>query len=447
MHERTERAIARLLFVFCCAIPTFFTFAIVFVSWTPWYHNRQLAEIQARLSRETGLVVTVDDFEQISPYRMCLHRVCIHEPETNLEVAKVERITWICEDERIGVRIEKPELQSPQLAHAWQLVHDRFLCRPKLTKVPVKITANDLTIHSETGSMSMSDLLMWIKPRPHSVEATLQCLTPGRNRFPVNVTAIRDRSTDKPKTRWTLETGPTALPCSALAGYLPLLKRLGSDAEFTGKLTWESEFSGGWSVDLGGARFSSIDLGSVFEDLPHSIRGKADLVLDRCQIVPGQSVNLSGTVRSTKGWIRSSLLSAMENELGFVVDQQAVQNPSGEVFYELMALHFQMNGWDLSLRGACNKEKFYEFVRQDIALYGPRRELALSDGRSIAAIRLAHAIAPQHSEVVPISKQTAGLVELFVPPSQPVAPNEAGGPPSGNVRAAHWSDGQPIEHR
>jgi hypothetical protein len=440
MHERTERAIARLLFVFCCAVPTFFTFAIVFVTWTPWYHNRQLAALEANWSLETGLIVTIEDFDRVSPYRWSLREVRVHEPETELEVAHVRQLDWICEDDRIGISIHHPELQSAQLHSAWQLIHDRFLCRPELTKVPVNIRTNALTVHSKTGSVTMRELDTWIRPRPNSVEATLQGSVAGNSRFPINVAVTRDRSTDEPKTLWTLETGPTPLPCSALAGYLPLMKRLGADAEFSGTLHWESEKNGGWSVDLGGARFNSVDLGTLFEDLPHSMRGKADVTFDTCRIVPQQIVDLSGTIRSSGGWIRTSLLQAMNEELGFAVQPESLNDPDGEVFYELLALHFAVSKGDMQLTGVCNQQEYYERVAPGFALLGRNVGLAISNGETIPSTRLAHAVAPQHSESVPISGQTAGLLNLFVPPNRPKFNVEGQLPSSRIKRVDHWSD-------
>ena len=55
MHERTQRAMARLMFVFCCAIPTLVTISVIVFTWTPWYHHRCLSQIEAKLSDETGL--------------------------------------------------------------------------------------------------------------------------------------------------------------------------------------------------------------------------------------------------------------------------------------------------------------------------------------------------------------------------------------------------------
>ena len=445
MHERTERAIARLLFVFCCAVPTVLTLFVVLVTWTPWYHHRQLAALEAAFSEQTGLIIKIDDFQRVSPYKWLLRHVRIYEPETELEVASVRQVEWLSDDDRIGIRIRQPKLQSTQLRQAWKLVHDRFLCRPELTKLPVEILANDMTIESDTGSLSMHDVAVWIKPRPTSVEASLRGLPAGRTRNPFRIDVTRDRSTDIRKTRWTLETGPTPLPCSAIAGYLPLLKRLGPESEFSGQLTWEFDSEGGWSVDLSGARFNQIELAEVFENLPHSVRGKADLVLDRCRIIPGKDVDMAGTIRANNGWIRTSLLRSMNAELNFAVDRDALVDPNGEVFYELLAVHFDLKNWLLKLKGVCGNQEYYEGVEPGIALFRRDRYLARSMGEPIKAIQLAHAIAPRHSELVPLSAQTSGLMELFVPPGHPTA---EGTIPNPRIRRVdHWSGGEPIRQR
>jgi hypothetical protein len=218
------------------------------------------------------------------------------------------------------------------------------------------------------------------------------------------------------------------------------MKRLGTDAEFSGTLHWESEKNGGWSVDLGGARFNSIDLGTLFEDLPHSMRGNADVVFNTCRIVPKQIVELSGTIRSSGGWIRSSLLHAMKQELGFAVQPDALNDPDGEVFYELLALHFAVSKGDMQLTGVCNQQEYYERVAPGFALLGRNVGLAMSNGETISSTRLAHAVAPKHSESVPISGQTAGLLNLFVPPNRPKFSSEGQLPSSRIKRVDHWSD-------
>ena len=63
-------------------MPTSLTFLCVLVTWTPWYHNRALRTIQAGLSRETGLIVEIEDFQRASPSTIHLHDVRVLEPET-----------------------------------------------------------------------------------------------------------------------------------------------------------------------------------------------------------------------------------------------------------------------------------------------------------------------------------------------------------------------------
>ncbi|NNE00854.1 MAG: hypothetical protein HKN47_26360 [Pirellulaceae bacterium] len=444
MHERTERAIARLLFVFCCAVPTGFVVLMILVSWTPWVHHRQLRALESQLSRDTGLVVQIEDFDRVSPTKWSLQNLVLIEPETLLEVARVRKVTWLQEDDRIGISLHQTEIQSPQIEHAWQLVHDRYLCRPELTQVPMQLSAIDVTIHSDTGSLPLPSVDAWIKPRPNSVQATIHCVQAGRSQSPIKVSVIRDRGSEIPRTQWTLETGPTALPCSALAGYFPLLERLGPDAEFLGTLQWELQRDGAWSIDLGGSRFTQIELSRLFEDLPHRFTGTADLALERCWVVPNEAVNISGSLRAHNGWMGRSLLRSLQEELDFAVDVDSIQARAGDIPYDLVSLHFDMTDWQLRLHGTCSGQRGYELLQPGIVICGHDRPLARSSENAIASIQLAHAIAPDHSELVPISRQTAGMLDLFVPPSHATPINPQAQPSPRIKRAAHWSGGELI---
>jgi hypothetical protein len=88
----------------------------------------------------------------------------------------------------------------------------------------------------------------------------------------------------------------------------------------------------------------------------------------------------------------------------------------------------------------CNQQEYYERVAPGFALLGRNVGLAISNGETIPSTRLAHAVAPQHSESVPISGQTAGLLNLFVPPNRPKFNVEGQLPSSRIKRVDHWSD-------
>ncbi len=53
MHERTQRAVARLLFAFACALPTAITLMLVMVTYTPWYQTWLRERVIQELSDRT----------------------------------------------------------------------------------------------------------------------------------------------------------------------------------------------------------------------------------------------------------------------------------------------------------------------------------------------------------------------------------------------------------
>ncbi len=426
MHERTQRAIARMTFVFCCAVPTLVTCVIIAVTWTPWWHRRSLAAIEASLSRDTGLVLQIADFKRAAPSTLCLYGVEIFEPETGHEVARVREIQWVQRGQEVSILLQQPELQSSELAHTWKMIHDRFVCRPEQTSSAVQLAANDLTIHSRTGPLTLRDVDAWIRPRvgENAVEATIQCLPATthlaamiQSPSPVNITVVRDRGGDAPSTSWTLSTGETALPCSALAEYLPQLERLGSDAMFSGSMRWSLR-PNGWTIDLGGSRFTDIALGQWLENLPHRLTGTATIQLERCRVVCEQRVtnvvDIAGSLRARDGLVGPSMFASARRHLGF-----AVADVDSVVAYDRIALGFNLNGPLLHLEGVCRTEVGYEGLHSGVVLCAGGHPLAESSGETLQATQLQAAFAPGHSVMVPLSRQTSPLMDILMPPSRP----------------------------
>ena len=63
MHERTRRAVARLLFVLVCALPTLAVFFFVLITFTPWFADYRRACLERELSLRIGLAVEIDAVE------------------------------------------------------------------------------------------------------------------------------------------------------------------------------------------------------------------------------------------------------------------------------------------------------------------------------------------------------------------------------------------------
>ena len=341
MHERTQRAIARLLFVFCCALPTVATVFCVLATWTPWYHARVLRGLENQVSVASGMIVQVDDFRRSAPSTVHLSGVRIINPETLHDVAKVREVQWSERSNEVAIQLHQPELQSSQLQSAWKLIHDRLLCNPERTNRPVRFVANDLTIHSDDGAVTLRDIGASIRPNGNSVEAAVECIPANHHASsPVTVTVNRDRDNGIPTTRWVLDTGRTPLPCSALSDYLPALQSLGSEAEFIGTMRWQSD-SSDWIVDLSGATFDKVALDRLLEKQSHRLSGRATIQLDRCRIDPGQRhSDIVGSVRARDGRIGRSLLLSAQQHLGF-----EVRFPDGvdDVSFDLLAIAFNVN--------------------------------------------------------------------------------------------------------
>lgn len=438
MHERTQRAISRLLFVFCCALPTAFTLLCVIVTWTPWFHHRALRKLENDISRASGMIVRIESFHRAAPSTVHLSNVRILNPETLREVASVREVDWDGGRNEVAILLHQPKLQSRQLESAWKLVHDRFLCDPVRTEVPVRFAANDLTIESRSGAMTFSDVGAWLRPNGKSVDAVVQGLTANNiSGQPVTVRVSRIRDIAPPSTRWLLDSGTTPLPCSALAEYFPAMTRLGPEAEFLGKLRWQSD-SKHSLVDLGGSQFRNVALDRLFEDQSHRLSGLATIDFAHCHVNPSEDrSDIVGTIRIKNGQIgRSLLLSAQEN-FGFRV---GVPPGVGDVPFDSIAIGFNINNTELSLDGICRSEPGQENVGDDVVMSMDGMAVVHSTRQPLNAIDTIALIAPDHAVPVPMSGQTGWLTSVLIPPSRAKSRGE------NRIRSARaWEGGPTIE--
>lgn len=416
MHERTQRAIARLMFVFCCAVPTILTLLVVLIALTPWKHRRTLAWLESELSADTELVIEIEDFDRPTPNSYDLHQVKVLHPETLNEIAQVRLVQWVKNDEGMALVLHQPELQASELSGAWHLIHDQFLCRPDRTAVPAQISANDLTIHSAAGGTTF-DAKAWIEPREQAVEAIVQC-TPAEAQSgeTIDISIRRDRK-GTPRTQWTLDTHGATLRCAVLADYLPVLKRLGSEALFSGVMRLQPD-ADNWWIDLSGSQFQDIWLDRVFEGNAY-LRGKANVQLERCRIdLSKQLSDIAGSFWARNGAISQRLLYASREHFQFAVHPEALPEPN--LTFDLIALEFDLNSTQLKLNGICRNDQQYNGFPAGVVLCRDQIPLVQSPGTTIDALQIANVFAPDHAVRVPISDQTRWLMNVLVPPSRPL---------------------------
>ncbi len=416
MHERTQRAFARLVFVCCCAVPTSLVLFTILLTWTPWYHHRCLTEITASIAKDTGFLIEIEDFHRPQPSKLELHNVRVIDPETKHEIAKVYRVSWIQVNDGVSIVLHQPELQSAELAHTWRLIHDRFLCQSICVSTPVRFAANDLTIHSPHGPTTLRDVDAWIEPEEKLTRATVQCQPTNQSgERGVRIEVVRDRSGTAPVTTWTMETGDASLPCSALSPYCESLALLGQNAMFSGTMRWSMSADGSW-IDLGGSRFESVDLGTVFQRLPHPLTGIASLRFSRGKIHPGKAVDVIAELRAKNGMVGTSLLTALQKDLAMKVSTE-LSNPR-PVAYDHLAIQFQIFGSQMTLDGICRTELGLESLPSGVVFCTDGYPMVEAQELKMPSTALANVVAPSHSVMVPISEQTSQLMQWLLPPSR-----------------------------
>ncbi len=380
---------------------------------------------RARDSRVVGsnrLLVQIDQLEYPAPGTVRLTGVRLVEPETLAEVARVRIVTWVTTDQRTAVRLSQPELQSARLPYAWKLVHDRFLCQPQSTKTPIRLAADDLTIHSHAGSTTLREVAAWLRPVESGVEASLKCLPANASTtvMPLDADAfkvevVRNRAGKDAETQWTLSTGNVPLVCSALADYFPAMQRLGSDATFAGTMKWRVSDSR-WDLDLGGSVFENIELSQLLRGTPYRLTGRVALRLSRCRLDPGQQLDVAGTIVGESGHLSHSLLERLQHGLQFTINPKL--QPAQDWPYESLALRFDFQGSAMTLEGICNRQQGWEGVTPGVAIVSQGRSLCAVRSENQSYVSLIRTLWPEPGELLPVSSQTSWLLKILPPPPQ-----------------------------
>ena len=182
-----------------------------------------------------GLTVTFESYQHPAPDHWVFGNPNLRHPETLKLVGKVREAHWLIQGNEARMLLEQPELEANQIVALWKSIHDRFLCYPDNLKYPLSIAANDLTIQSGNHSFTLSDLDAWVENSQTESSIALQLhLADGLSHAPMMMKVQRNRDTVEAaqtittSTSVSLNTNGTALPCSAVADFLPAIESLGS---------------------------------------------------------------------------------------------------------------------------------------------------------------------------------------------------------------------------
>lgn len=407
MHERTERALCRLAFLVLCALPTFAIMAITFVTWTPWYHQRQIRKLEQVLTQRLGVTVAIADMQRPTPTAWQLFDVKLSDPETGSRVATVRRASYVKVAGEVRLHLAQPEIQSNQLNLVWRVIHDRFLCQPDLLGQRLRLRAQDLSLLSHPQGMTLSPVDVWIEPRADETRAVAQFFLAGWNpdEKPAQLAVTRFRGEDKPRTVWELQTGSSPLPCSVLADHLPVMRRLGVDAEFRGLLRWQLNRED-YSVKLSEAHFTKVNMLELFEPFDYHVSGMGTIDLQSLVRHSGRPISEAvGKLTIVDGRVEVGLLRRLVQSLN-------AQMPSLEaadrerIDCDLVAAEFQLFGNEVQVAGTCYRQPNYESSSPGTAIIANNRPLLSLDPRHwIASSELTSTIDPRGRVGLPLGNQ------------------------------------------
>ena len=137
----------------------------------PTYQRHQAKLWEQLLSSRLGVSVKVAAYESRAPERFALHEIRLNHPETGANIGRVRMAEVQRSDGEWAIRLTQPELEECELATAWKIAHDWFLCRPQTGAKAARVGMSELTIRTGQGKQRvLRDVTTTLLP---ATEATL----------------------------------------------------------------------------------------------------------------------------------------------------------------------------------------------------------------------------------------------------------------------------------
>lgn len=393
IHESTQRSWVRLAFVFGIFLPTLSCILYGITVRTPWYQAYQGYRMGQRLSQALGMTVTVARSWNPSPYRCVLDEVIVFDHETHKEILRVSQVNAEWKGQGWDLRMHQPTLQGEQLASAWRMIHDWYLCRTENRTGKVRLVSPQLEVMNSVHSPALLDLEILIDPDPRSMHTTVRYRQSNDAQSEgVRIDLVRHHDPNVPNTEVVLQSGTTKIPCSLLADYIPSLQSLGEQAYFQGTLRWKQDGFGQWEIRTDAqhpSAFGNIQGNAISSWVaPNAITGRFQLALQELWIQNGQCVRIAGQCTSSEqgGYIQKELLlRSTQAQLGRAIAGK-IEQKNPEVWYTDLAMEFDLSATGLTLRGLLiPRESQYRAYRamittkEETLLFDPDQALTLQN--------------------------------------------------------------------
>lgn len=326
IHESTARRLCQLAFLLLGALPVAVCLAWSGLGFLPAYQRSLAHRWERLLSDQLGVHVRVARYEAQAPERFRLHGIELRHPETGERIGGVQQVAATRAAGKWAIDFSQPELEQRELASAWKIVHDWFLCRPQRYLTSTELKIDELRILRGNAEQSLHDIKLEMTPKRDALRVGIgfRVVQPGAS--PANSTTRRDRDNagvacaltieryhnrNNLRTIISLKTGDGALPCSLVQGLVPQIQRLGNDAQFAGDLRLDQGGQDWWSLSLTKASFTGVDLGQLTAATEVPISGRGQIYFEKLDVGPQQIDIARGGLTIEAGQMPSRMLAAI----------------------------------------------------------------------------------------------------------------------------------------
>ncbi|HAN96667.1 MAG TPA: hypothetical protein DCQ98_04175 [Planctomycetaceae bacterium] len=434
-----RRAVCRLGFMLGAIVPL-----LLILWWIATADGR--SEWEERLARLTGLEVRITAISSPSLDRIDLADLEFSDPESS----------WLL---RIG------QLSLTRQSERWSAVGDRVvLCADRLATLPRRIDGlfelpsatqdefemvlRGVTAVDSSGSDTAAsfDRMVWTRrAEPEQVTLSARIVPAGaeeespiqlrfdrsRLALPESTDATTVAMSDEPRDgalglRGVIDTRGHEIDLEWLALFGLLDRQWGDEAAFRGVGKVTVADGGRPDCELVG-RFVDVDLqrfvGSRFR---HVLQGRAEIELTRCRIEQGRAVMLSGSLRSSQGAIGLPLVRSLGEELQLQPSDEVLGGSNATVGFRNLIVRFDIEG-----------DRF--------ELDGDEAGTLLADTAGLPLLRvvrsfprrpqdLVRALVPDSRLEVPLTRETAELLDWLPLPSIALTAPESAERPRGVLR-------------
>lgn len=412
MHEATRTFCCRAGFALGCLLPTLLVGAWIGVRQSPVYARAQQTQWQTQLSRTLGLAARVERIEEPKPGEFVLHGVTLVDPDapsSSSPLATAKRLQLARTAKGLVVLGTEAEINREHLPRLWAILHERLVRGPEIASTPVLVSLTGLTLagpgNGKEAPLAISDVRLQLASNQTTARAAIEFRLAGQAGEPVRMGVERNRSVHPVATRWSINTGGTPLPCSALAPCMAELASLGKECTFHGYITCETRDTTWQAISSG--TFARLDLEAlVGKQFHHTLTGSANATLTQAFWRDGKLVAAAGHLRASEGIMGRSLWEAAANSLSLRLADRLRQYTNDEVRYGELAVGFQLNEQVLQLTGHCASSTDNTLLADQ---YGP----LVVGSSSVEPIALVRALVPDSELQVPAVREARQLIYLL----------------------------------